>query len=98
MRLLIISAAAVIAAPTGSLQAQDPAAQALPTIDLPSDVERVLRDYERAWTGRDPTGLANLFTDDGFVLRPGRPPARGRAAILRAYENAARGVSPNMFE
>ncbi len=98
MRFLIISAAAVIAAPTGSLQAQDPASQALPTIDLPSDVERVLRDYERAWTGRDPQGLANLFTDDGFVLRPGRPPARGRAAILRAYENAGGNLALRAFD
>ena len=88
MRLLIISAAAALAWPTAFLQAQEPDSQALPTIDLPSDVERVLRDYEQAWTGRDSKALANLFTDDGFVLRPGRPPSRGRAAILRAYQNA----------
>ena len=87
MRLLMILAAAALAWPTMFLQAQEPSSQALPTIDLPSDVERVLRDYEQAWTGGDSRGLAELFTEDGFVLRPGRPPARGRAAILRAYQN-----------
>ena len=87
MRLLIISAVVVLASPTASLQAQEPGSQALPTIDLPSEIERVLRDYEQAWIGGDSKGLADLFTEDGFVLRPGRPPARGRAAILRAYQN-----------
>ena len=29
--------------------------------------------------------LARLFTDDGFVLQPGRQPARGRDEIVRAY-------------
>ena len=98
MRFFIITAAAVIASSMGSLQAQEPASQALPTIDLPSDVERVLRDYERAWTGRDSKGLADLFTDDGFVLRPGRPPARGRAAILRAYQNAGGSLALRPFD
>ncbi len=98
MRLLIIIAAAALVWPTTSLQAQEPDSQALPTIDLPSDVERVLRDYEQAWTGRDAKGLANLFTDDGFVLRPGRPPARGRAAILRAYQNAGGNLALRPFD
>ena len=65
-------------------------AQALqPTvISLPSDVDRVLRDYENAWSGRDAEALANLFTVDGFVLRPGRPLVQGREAILEAYRNS----------
>ena len=88
MRLLVLCAAVVFAWPTVSLQAQEPSPQALPTVDLPPELDRVLRDYERAWQGRDAKGLAELFTQDGFALRPGRPPARGRAALLRIYQNA----------
>jgi len=62
-----------------------PDAGALPAVALPAELERVLRDYESAWGARSPEALARLFTDDGFVLRPGRPPVRGRAEILRAY-------------
>ena len=52
---------------------------------LPPELDRVLRDYERAWRGRDSTALAALFTVDGFVLQSGRPPVRGRDAIRSLY-------------
>lgn len=57
----------------------------LPSIALPPELARVLRDYERAWRARDAAALAALFAPDGFVLRPGHPPTRGRAAIEAAY-------------
>lgn len=50
-------------------------ADTLPTVTLPAELDRVLRDYERSWRARDPKGLASLFTTDGFVLSGGRPPA-----------------------
>ncbi len=87
MRILIIFTAVAVTWPTMILQAQEPGSQTFPTIDLPPEVERVLRDYEEAWQRGDETGLAELFTEDGFVLRPGQPPARGRATILRTYQN-----------
>ena len=66
--------------------AQAPAAaDTLPTVALPPALDRVLRDYERAWRARDPAALAALFTDDGFVLSGGRPPVHGRAAIAAHY-------------
>ena len=66
--------------------AQQPApAPATPSVTLPPELDRVLRDYERAWQGRDAAGLAALFTEDGFVLSNGKPPVRGRAAIRDAY-------------
>ena len=98
MRLIIISTAVAIAWPTMSLQAQEPPSQVLPTVDLPPQVERVLRDYEQAWRQRDAKALAQLFTEDGFVLRPGRPPARGRAAILRAYQNSGGNLALRAFD
>jgi hypothetical protein len=65
----------------------------LPSVTLPPELDRVLRDYERAWTGRDPAGLAALFAEDGFVLANNRPPVRGREAIRAAYANAGGGLS-----
>ena len=60
----------------------------LPSVSLPPELDRVLRDYERAWQARDAAGLAQLFAEDGFVLAAGNPPVRGRAAIRAAYEGA----------
>jgi len=56
-----------------------------PSVALPAELERVLRDYESAWGARSAVALARLFADDGFVLQPGRPPARGQDEIVRAY-------------
>ena len=58
------------------------------TVTLPPELDRVLRDYEQGWRGRDADVLAALFTPDGFILRPGHPPVRGRKAIAQAYRNA----------
>jgi ketosteroid isomerase-like protein len=66
-------------------RAADPAP---PSVALPADLDRVLRDYEKAWRARDARGLADLFTEDGFALSPGSPPVRGRAAIARHYAGA----------
>jgi len=57
-----------------------------PSIPLPDDLDRVLRDYEAAWSTRDAAGLAALFTEDGFVLSGSRPLIRGRAAIEAHYQ------------
>lgn len=59
----------------------------LPSVELPPALDRVLRDYETAWTAGDAQALARLFTDDGFVTRP-TTWVRGRAAILDAYARA----------
>ncbi len=60
----------------------------LPSVTLPPDLGRVLRDYERAWQAKDAKALAELFTEDGFVMALNRPPVRGRAAIEKAYAGA----------
>jgi ketosteroid isomerase-like protein len=59
-----------------------------PTASLPPELERVLRDYERAWQAKDAGALAGLFAEEGFVLADRRPPVRGRAAIREAYAGA----------
>lgn len=90
--MLLRSAAllAIIAGGTGPAFAQAPAAPPvpLPSVELPAPLERVLRDYERAWQGRDAAGLAALFAEDGFVLSNRSQPVRGREAIRRHYERA----------
>ena len=56
-----------------------------PTVQLPLDLNRVLTDYEEAWRAKDEKALADLFTEDGFVLSSGRPPVRGRKQIEKRY-------------
>lgn len=69
-------------------QAPATAAAALPSVELPAPLARVLRDYEAAWQAKDAAGLAALFAEDGFVLAGGKPPVRGRAAIEGHYAGA----------
>lgn len=39
----------------------------LPTVQLPADLDRVLRDFERGWEAADnKAALSTLFTDDGI--------------------------------
>jgi len=66
------------------VSAQDSAPAPLPSVTLPAELDRVLRDYEQAWQGGDAAGLAALFTTDGFV--PARSGwRRGTAAIEDTY-------------
>ena len=89
MVLIAMITAACASAPSSQrviVRAEDlPDTRVLPSVTLPPELDRVLRDYETAWSSRSPEALARLFTDDGFVLQPGRPPARGHDEILRAY-------------
>lgn len=68
------------------------AADTLPSVQLPPALDRVLRDYERAWRARDAAALAALFAEDGFVLQSGRPPIRGRPAIEAVYAGQGGGM------
>jgi ketosteroid isomerase-like protein len=65
--------------------AQDRARWPLPTVELPTELSRVLRDYEAAWKAGDGTRLAEVFTQDGFIMPNGRLPARGTAAIRASH-------------
>jgi ketosteroid isomerase-like protein len=86
----VVFALAVLATP---VRAQTPAAPAapppapLPSIVLPAELDRVLRDYERAWKAGDENALAALFTDDGFVPT-GQGWVRGRDAIRATYQTS----------
>ena len=66
-------------------QMQTPSPQ--PSVELPAEFARVLRDYELRWGGGDAEGLAALFVEDGLIVRSGTW-IRGRAAIREAYQGA----------
>jgi ketosteroid isomerase-like protein len=61
------------------------------SVALPAELERVLRDYERAWRAGDIPAIVSLFSTDGFVLQPGRAPARGREALAAIYTGQVGG-------
>lgn len=63
----------------------------LSTAALPPELDRVLRDYERAWRKGDASALAALFAEDGFLLQSDHPPIRGKTAIQAAYEGSSGG-------
>lgn len=89
----ILVAASAIAVPARAQNAAPAAADAapLPSIKLPPELDRVLRDYERAWRSGDATAVAALFAEDAHLLQSGRPAIRGRAAIANAYKGQAGG-------
>jgi ketosteroid isomerase-like protein len=82
--------AVVLMLVAGLLFAQNPPEPATVTeladSALPPDLDRVLRDYERAWRAGDAKAIAALFTEDGVLLQNYQPPIRGRTAIQAAYE------------
>lgn len=81
----------MIAIPLGAQARPDTAAATqLPSVELPPDLARVLTDYETEWR-RGGTAVAQLFTEDGFVLSGGLPPIRGRAAIAKHYASVGGG-------
>lgn len=84
MRPLLAAALLVV-----TLASAPVAAQALPSVPLPPELDRVLRDYERAWAGNDPAALAGLFSADGMALPNGQQPARGFESIRKAYVQSA---------
>lgn len=84
-RTILIAALLAILVPATTL-AQD-ADTRLPSIDLPQDLDRVLRDYERDWQAGDESGLAGLFTADG-VIRSDEGWIRGPDAIRERYASA----------
>jgi len=96
MRLCpLVFALALLVPPSAAASAQQaplPAVEVLPSVTLPPELDRVLRDYERAWGAADAVALSMLFAEDGFVLQGGRAPVRGRVAIQRAYSSGAGGA------
>lgn len=96
MRVLCLLALAA-AAPPGVLLAQAEPPAPMPSVQLPPELDRVLRDYEKQWQARSAPGLAALFVEDGFVLQGGKLPVRGRAAIEEAYRTGGGPLALRAF-
>jgi ketosteroid isomerase-like protein len=89
---VLVLGLALVATPLRGQNVPEPVVSAeLPDAALPAELDRVLRDYERAWRAGDAVALASLFAEDGFVLQSHRPPVRGRRAIQAAYEGQGGG-------
>ena len=69
--------------------APNPAPPPLPSVSLPPDLDRVLRDYERAWRAKDAVALAKLFTAEGMALPNNQDIAKGASAIETLYSQSA---------
>jgi hypothetical protein len=77
--LVLATALPLLAAtlPVGLVAQDGELGETIPYISLPAEFDRVLGDYEARWGAGDGDGLAELFTEDGFVLSNQRRPARG---------------------
>ena len=93
MRFAPIALLTVVLFAFPAVAAEAPSETPLPSVSLPPGLDRVLRDYEKAWQARDAEGLATLFARDGYVLSNGRPPVSGRDAIVAAYADAGGPLS-----
>ena len=79
--------AALLAFGAFPAQAQN-APDVQPSVELPPELDRVLRDYERHWSAGQAAELAALFVEEGLIQRGGTW-IRGRDAIQAAYQNAS---------
>lgn len=87
MRYVAVILAFCFAAAAPAIAQESADVRPLPSVELPSELGRVLRDYETAWAAGDAQGLAELFTDDGVVRNPGGW-IQGHEAIRAKYVNA----------
>lgn len=86
----------------GPHPSQRPAPPPLPSVALPAELERVLRDYERHWHGGNAEALVALFTEDGMIARRGGW-VRGTAALREGLQRTSsdlrlRAVSYSLAE
>jgi ketosteroid isomerase-like protein len=88
LKTIVVAALLATSPALGSAQATGAAYRPLPSIELPPELDRVLRDYEAAWAAGDEAALAALFTEDGFVpTRLGW--VRGRDGVRNVYESSS---------
>lgn len=87
MRLLphIVSVALCLPLSLVGAQEHAPGPGQPPSVTLPAELVRVLRDYEAGWKAGDARAVAALFDERGMALPNGKPPAPGRVKIAEAY-------------
>ena len=91
--LLIVAYAGSSATSEAQAQDQHPDTVLHPSVKLPDELARILRDYEREWEAGNAEAVAELFSPDGFALPSSRPPFRCRESIAGAYARAGGKLS-----
>jgi len=69
--------------PSGGAPEAAEAATAHPAV---KELDRTRNDYVEAWKAADAGRITGLYTDDGVVMVPDRPPVVGRPAIADHFE------------
>ncbi len=83
----VIAACVLVALPLPAQEPSErPSVEPLPSIELPAELDRVLRDYERHWSDGDADGLVSLFTPDGIIRRRGW--IQGHAALREGLQGS----------
>ncbi|MDH3222740.1 MAG: nuclear transport factor 2 family protein [Gemmatimonadota bacterium] len=91
VRVLVLLGAlhmGMVPAASGQAPATEVLPEPQPSVELPPDLARVLRDYESHWSAGRADDLAGLFVERGLIVRHGTW-IRGRDAIREAYGNAS---------
>jgi len=86
-RICLIVAVTMLALPNIARGQGNTAPPPLPSIKLPPDLDKVLRDYETAWKASDATGLAQLFADGRVVMTNSGRAVKGREGVRQMYAN-----------
>jgi uncharacterized protein (TIGR02246 family) len=86
-RFCLLVTVTMLALPNIACGQGNTAPPALPSITLPPDLDRVLRDYEKAWKASDATGLAQLFADGRVVMTNSGRAVHGREGVRQMYAN-----------
>ncbi len=86
-RLCLLAAISMLALPNLACGQENTAPPPLPSITLPPALDRVLRDYEKAWKASDANGLAALFADGRVVMTNSGRAVRGREGVRQMYSN-----------
>lgn len=92
LRPVALTLLVMLAPGAAAAQTATSALVAPPAITLPPELDRVLRDYERAWKDGDGAALSALFLEDGFAVQNGSPLARGRDAIAKNVDGPGGGL------
>ncbi|HEY7568172.1 MAG TPA: DUF4440 domain-containing protein [Gemmatimonadaceae bacterium] len=86
-RIRLLVAVTMVALPNIASGQEKTVPPPLPSIALPPDLDRVLRDYEKAWKASDANGLAALFADGRVVMTNSGRAVRGREGVRQMYSN-----------
>ena len=89
-RVLLVYAAAVMSC----ISSAQPAEGETPISADTRAIEKLHQKDVEATLSGDPTGLADLFTDDAVLLEPGSPAVVGKSAILKKNEEE-KAAHPN---